>query len=87
MNKGLAWLLAMGMALPAAGAEIYKWQEQDGGWVYSDRPPLGGQPSDPLPLDRPPTPVQPQDRRDPRGLRPAELLKLKELERGRDGLP
>jgi murein DD-endopeptidase MepM/ murein hydrolase activator NlpD len=39
--------LALGVAAagvsPAASAEIYRYKDQDGHWVYTDQPPVGGQ--------------------------------------------
>lgn len=43
-SKLIGTLLAMALCLPLHAAKIYKWQDENGSWHYSEKPPLEGTP-------------------------------------------
>jgi len=44
VSKLIGILLAMTLCLPLHAAKIYKWQDDNGSWHYSEKPPLEGAP-------------------------------------------
>ncbi|WP_461483108.1 DUF4124 domain-containing protein [Porticoccus sp.] len=43
-SKLIGTLLALALCLPLHAAKIYKWQDENGSWHYSETPPLEGTP-------------------------------------------
>ncbi len=43
-SKLIGTLLAMALCLPLHAGKIYKWQDENGSWHYSEKPPLEGTP-------------------------------------------
>ncbi|TNE82317.1 MAG: DUF4124 domain-containing protein [Gammaproteobacteria bacterium] len=39
INKIIGALLAMAICLPLHADKVYKWQDENGGWHYSEKPP------------------------------------------------
>ena len=43
-SKLIGTILALALCLPLHAGKIYKWQDENGSWHYSEKPPLEGTP-------------------------------------------